>query len=52
MHIWKELLMKNMLDEHKNIIIHGYHQTITNYHLIAYLINPKYLGEHLSDRKF
>ena len=41
MHIWKELLMKNISDEHKNIILHGYHQTITNYHLLAYLIYQK-----------
>ena len=40
--------MKNMSNEHKDIILHRYHRAITNYNLIVYLINPKYLGEHLS----
>ena len=40
--------MKNMSNEQKNIILHRYHRALTNYNLIVYLINPKYLDEHLS----
>ena len=46
MHIRKELLMKNISDEHKNIILHRYHQTITNYDLLAYLIYQKNQNNH------
>ena len=38
--------MKNISDEHKNIILHRYHQTITNYDLLAYLIYQKNQNNH------
>ena len=43
-HIWKELFM-NTPDEYNNSTIYRYHQAITNYHLLAYLINPKYIKD-------
>ena len=46
-HSWKELLKKNISDDHIHVFF-IYHQALTHYHLLAYLINPKYLSEHLS----
>ena len=40
--------MKNLFAEYEIIVLNHYKQSITNVHLLAYILDPKYLDKHLT----